>query len=139
MIDSIISDLKADEGWRERPYRDTRNLLTVGYGFLIDERMATPMPRAVGDLWLELEVETRWNALLAKLPWLETQPADVQRALGNMAYQLGVAGVLEFKRMLSCLASGDRHGASDEAMDSAWARQTPQRAQRVSNLIRGFP
>lgn len=83
------------------------------------------------------------NERLAELqrlwPAFNDQPAEVQRALGSMAYQLGPAGVMKFKRMLAALAAGDRETAADEALDSTWSRQTPARARRIAALIRGKP
>jgi len=136
-IAALISDLRSDEGWRPAPYRDSERFLTIGYGFLIDERKAVAMPLAVGDLWLELAAKDKVNALQARLPWLSAQPDSVQRALGNMAYQMGVDGVAGFTEMLKALVSGDRAMAAVAALDSKWAKQTPERAQRVTQLIRG--
>jgi lysozyme len=65
------------------------------------------------------------------------QPADVQRALANMVYQLGVRGLLGFRNMLSALRAGDRLAAADHCLDSEYARQTPERALRVAHLLGG--
>lgn len=95
------------------------------------------MPRAVGDLWLEIIAKEKWDDLLSRVPELASQPEDVQRALGNMAYQLGVDGLLGFRVMFAALAVGDRKRAAEAAQDSRWFRQTPNRAKRVIGLIRG--
>jgi lysozyme len=139
VLPKLLADLRDDEGWRDSPYRDTEGFLTIGYGFLIDERKAVKMPRAVGNLWLELVAQEKWADLLGRLPWLSTQPENVQRALANMAYQMGVEGVLGFRTMLAALQAGDRARAADAALDSKWADQTPVRAKRVAALIRGVP
>lgn len=139
MIDKLLTQIRDDEGWRESPYRDHLGFLTIGYGFLIDERRAVKMPRAVGDLWLELLAKEKWGDLVGRNPWLATQPEDVQQALANMAYQLGVDGVLGFRTMLAALSVGDRVRAAEAALDSKWARQTPERAKRAAALIRGVP
>lgn len=34
------------------------------------------------------------------------------------------------------MAVGDYQNAADEALDSRWARQTPNRAKRVTDVIR---
>jgi len=68
-----------------------------------------------------------------------SQPPDVRRALLNMAYQLGVSGLLNFSKMLTALQAGDREEAAREALDSLWAKQTPNRARRVALLLRGKP
>lgn len=137
MIPELLDDLRRDEGWRDQAYRDSLGYLSIGYGFLIDERRRGRLPRNVGEYWLEVAARERWDALHAALPWLRYQPDDVQRALGNMAYQMGVEGVLGFKKMLAALEAGEREKAAKEAINSLWAAQTPERAARVAALIRG--
>jgi lysozyme len=87
-------------------------------------------------MWLTLAVSTRWNQLVSKIPWVLDQPETVQRALGNMAYQMGVNGVLNFAKMIAALKVGDRALAAKEAEDSTWFRQTPKRARRVITFLR---
>lgn len=148
MIEKLLQDLQADEGWRDHAYDDATGrpiekgkapsgYVTIGYGFCIDHNKGAPLPKPVGLYWLEYAVEMRWNELVDRLPWIVDQPEDVQRALGNMAYQLGIYGLLRFALMLEALKVGDRVKAAEEALDSTWARQTPKRAKRVAALIRG--
>lgn len=137
MIDELADDLKSDEGWVEHAYQDHLGFWTLGYGFLIDERRGGRIPRVIADAWLRYEIEMRLEALQGALPWLHAQSDDVRRALGNMAYQLGVNGLLNFKRMLHALKAGERQEAAREALDSNWAEQTPARARRIAALISG--
>ncbi len=137
MIEELIADLKRDEGWRASAYKDHLGFLTIGWGFLIDARRGGVLPEPIADAWLTHAASVRWNQLLNLHPWLQSQPDDIQRALGNMAYQLGVAGVGRFKNMLAALEANDRQAAAREALDSTWAHQTPERAKRVAILIRG--
>jgi lysozyme len=134
---ATLADLRREEGWSQSIYVDSLGFDSWGYGICIDKRKNPVMPRAVGELWLQLEAEGKWSALLYRFPWLSTQPDDVQRALVNMVYQLGVEGVAHFVLMLAALERGDREAAAVNALDSAWAKQTPERAARVSTLIRG--
>ena len=135
MIDDLINDLKSDEGWRPSAYRDHLGYLTLGYGFLIDKRKGGELPREIAEQWLVYAATKRWNQLLVNLPWLNEQPEKVQRAIANMAYQLGVSGVGNFNRMLNALESGDRKLASIDALYSTWAKQTPERAERIAAMI----
>ena len=137
MIDDLVQDLKRDEGWVPHAYKDHLGYLTIGYGFLIDERRGGQLPKGIAEQWLHHNVISKWAELTSRIPWLLDQPEEIQRALGNMAYQLGVGGLLKFQNMLNCLLAGDREMAADEAMDSRWAQQTPNRAERGAALIRG--
>ena len=62
-------------------------------------------------------------------------PHPAQAMLADMAYQLGVHGVLAFDDMLTCMQREDWQCAHDAALDSAWARETPARAKRVSGIL----
>ena len=137
MIDELISDLKSDEGFVPFVYKDSLGWDTIGYGFLCDERKGVGIPAQIAEQWLVFAATKRWNDLLLDLPWLIDQPEDVQRAMANMAYQLGVSGVQKFRKMLAALEAGDRELAAVEALDSRWAGQTPQRAKRITDLLRG--
>lgn len=135
--DTLMADLRDDEGWRPHPYPDHLGYLTIGYGFLIDPRRGGGLPRPVAEFWLRYAVNERVDALRKQWPAFDDQPLEVKRALGSMAYQMGADGVLKFKRMLAALEAGDRATAADEALESEWAKQTPERANRMAALIRG--
>jgi len=137
--DQLIKDLERDEGFVPHVYQDTLSFWTIGYGFMVDQRKGGQIPRDVADYWLEYLVRNISSELDARLPWLADQPEPVVRALHNMAYQMGVRGLLNFRRMLAALEAGNRTEAAREALNSRWATQTPNRAQRIADLIRGKP
>lgn len=137
MIDDLVDDLKSDEGWEPSAYQDHLGFWTIGHGFLIDERKGGRLPVEIGEHWLIHLTHKMWNAFAKAEPWVLDQPEDVQRALGNMVYQMGVEGVRGFRKALAALQTGDRELAAKEALDSRWANQTPNRAKRVTDLMRG--
>lgn len=134
--DRIAADLKQDEGWRASAYQDTEGYLTIGYGFLIDAAKGGELPLSIGEMWLTLLVDQTYQATRRVIPGFDEQPENVQRALCNMAYQLGISGLMGFKKTISLIRQGRYYEAADEAMDSKWAKQTPNRAERVARLIR---
>ena len=136
-VDRTVADLKTDEGWSAFPYRDSLGYLTLGYGFLVDERKGGGLPREVGQMWLRFLVENVADDLDRALPWLRNSPEHVQRALLNMAYQMGVEGLLKFRNTLPLIQAGRYDEAADRALQSVWARQTPNRARRVTDMLRG--
>ena len=137
MIDELLDDLKSDEGWRPYVYDDHLGFATIGYGFLVDARKGAGLPKPVAEYWLRYIVSERVTELQRRWPPFDKQPKDVQRALLNMSYQLGLGGLMNFQKMLTALAQGDRATAALHALDSEWARQTPARARRVVTLMRG--
>ncbi len=131
----LKKQLRRDEGVVKHAYRDHLGYLTIGAGFLIDERRGGAMPDAVIDFWLDYEIDQRRNALKAILPFFNALDEVRQDALVNMAYQMGVNGLLGFKRTLHYLQRGDYELAAKEALDSNWAKQTPERAARIAKQI----
>ena len=59
-----------------------------------------------------------------------------QEILVEMVFQLGIGGVGKFKKMWSALDNEDYGEASFQMMDSLWAKQTPNRAEKLSQKMR---
>ena len=131
----VRADLIREEGFRASAYTDSEGYWTIGIGKLIDARLGGGITEieAAGLLNNDLD---RIDAELDKaLPWWRTQPDNVQRALSQMCYQLGLTRLLGFKKMLEALEIGDYELAKIEGLDSQWAKQTPDRAKRVTALF----
>lgn len=140
-IERLERELIRDEGWRSKPYRDTKGHLTIGVGhkLLSHELHITEVDS--DWIWATL----RQDALLAirgcemifgrsKL----NQFGEVrQRALANMCFQMGAHKVAKFERMVRAIFRDDWLQAYIEALDSKWAKiDTPVRARRVAEMIR---
>ena len=132
---SIISMLKHDEGFRDKPYMDTEGLLTLGFGFCLDK---TPLPEKVADFWLMTILKEKSADLAASPANFIYRELNTPRkcAILNMCYQMGVSGCLEFDNMWTALSASNWDGASQEALSSRWAEQTPKRARRIAEVIR---
>ena len=127
----VVERLKTEEGFRAKPYRDTRGFLTVGYGTNLDAGIL----HTTGECMARSELETKLARLRKLWPPFDTMPAYTQIALLDMAYQEGVHGVLGFHDMLAALIAGDCHAAQSAALDSVWARETQKRAEGVASLF----
>lgn len=138
----LKADLIREEGKVLKVYPDHLGKLTVGIGHLIVKGDAeygkpkdTPITEERCDELFRKDVERTVNGLQAALPWLADKPQDVQRALTNMAFQLGVQGVCGFRNTLMYIRRGEYEVAKTNALQSLWARQTPARANRVLTLL----
>lgn len=121
-----------EEGYRAKPYRCTSGALTIGIGYNLDAGM--PFDEAV--LLMRHRIDKIRRALLERLEWFPKLNEARQAALLSMAYQMGLSGLLSFKRTLASMAAGDYEQASREMLESRWARQTPGRAQRTAYMMR---
>ncbi|AAQ81541.1 lysozyme murein hydrolase [Aeromonas phage 44RR2.8t] len=58
-----------------------------------------------------------------------------QKAIYNMMFQMGGPRLSGFKKSLGLIAARNWTAAYAELLNSSWARQTPNRAQRVAQVI----
>lgn len=136
-LKKLEDDLFDDEGYRKSAYQDHLGFWTIGIGTLIDERKGAGITVDEAKYLLRNRLATFFAEMDAKMPWWREHPEHVQRALANMAYQLGVNGLLGFRNTLAMVQAGRYDEAADNALKSLWARQTPNRAKKVTDLLRG--
>jgi len=134
-LSQLIADLSRDEGRVPHAYQDHLGFWTIGVGHLIDKRKGGGLPEKIIDDLLLHDIAEKSAQLDTALPWWRDMSDARQRALLNMAFQMGVEGLLKFKRTLAALQAGRWDGAKASAMDSLWAKQTQERAERVTNLF----
>ena len=146
LVDEVVRILRADEGVRCYAYDDATGMqvtapvgkLTIGMG----TNLAAGLDAHEVDWLCRNRLHKAWDRLAELLTdepppiFLAALPSPAQMALALMAYQLGPDGVMEFHRMLEAIREPDFRKASEEALASAWARETPTRAQRVRRLFR---
>ena len=58
-----------------------------------------------------------------------------RRILANMCFNLGYTRLSKFKNFLSALENQDWKKASEEMMDSRWAKQVGPRSIRLKNRV----
>lgn len=124
-----------EEGEILHVYQDSRGFWTIGVGHLVDERKGGMISTAASRFILKEDIADKTQDLLGALPWTGTLDEARFAALLNMSFQLGVAGVLKFPKMLAALRRGDAIETETQALDSEWAKQTPDRAKRVARQL----
>jgi len=145
----LAEELRNDEGEKLTSYLDTKGYLTIGVGHLIDpKRGANPSPfgidlrnggkitEAQSEALLLMDIKEKAAELDRRLPWWRTLSDNRQRVLANMAFQLGVSGLLGFKKALAAIRAGEYVNARLHLLDSDWARHdSPKRARRLADRM----
>ncbi len=124
--------IKKCEGYNSHPYLDTVGKVTIGYGRNIDDN---GISQAEGDFLFDNDF-ARCERELAPFAWYVNQPQNVQDALMNMCFNLGIGRLLGFRKMIMALTVKDYTNAALEALDSKWATQVGQRAKDIALMIR---
>ena len=130
---NLLEKIKHHEGFVEHVYDDSLGIPTIGYGFAIKDLV---LDEDIAEEILIRKLEKLKRNANSRFKWLEDMPQEVQEVVLNMCYQLGITGVSKFRKAISAMQEGEWSEAADEMLDSLWARQTPNRAEELSNIVR---
>lgn len=134
MSDLAQQLIEREEGRVAHVYPDSRKLWTIGIGCLVDPSVpgAGLCDEAIDVQFAHDSARARKDA--ANLPGFQRCNDVRQAVLVSMCFQLGsLEGWPKFKAALSL---GDFDMAAREGLNSAWAKQTPQRAQRQMAMLK---
>jgi lysozyme len=135
-IPGIYNQLIRDEGIRLTVYTDTTGNQTIGIGHNLT---ANPLPFDVSGgltmpevIQLFNEDTTRIaNQLFISQPWMLNLSYARRGVFINMAFNLGVEGLLTFTKTLAYAKAGDYTNCALEMTKSLWYTQVGARAQRL--------
>ena len=136
---NIISLLNFEEGWSEKPYYCSEGYPTIGIGQRIGPKGAPlklyefTVSKSLAAIWLAEKVKET----LADMDKYENIRAAMavcneprQAILISMAYQMGADGLAKFVNTLKAVSEKRWNDAAAGMLNSAWAKQTPNRAKR---------
>ena len=136
MDERLIAELRRDEGVVRHAYQDSLGFWTIGVGRLIDRRRGGGLSEAEIDLLLANDVERVEVGLDQRLPWWRGLDPVRRRVLVNMGFNLGVEGLLGFRRTLRAVESERYYDAAVGMLRSKWAGQVGARATRLAAMMR---
>ena len=130
---SLIESIKKHEGYVGIVYKDSLGIDTIGYGFAIKD---LELDKDICDIILERKIKNLQDRVKAKFKWYGYMPQEIKDVVMEMCYQLGVGGFSKFKKTIAFLQNKQFIDASQEMLDSLWAKQTPNRAKELSNRVK---
>lgn len=135
MIKDSYTQLKRDEGEVLHAYQDHLGFWTIGIGILIDKRKGGGLLPEESEFIFNNRLGLINKELDLRLPWIKRLDPARRGVLVNMAFQMGIAGLLGFRNTLAMIEAGKYQDAARAMLQSKWATQTPARAQRLSNQM----
>ena len=129
---NLIKKIKEHEGYRPSVYQCTEGYDTIGYGFAIKD---LELSEEICDIILAEKLAKLQFDISNKFEWFDDSPELVKNVVTNMCYQLGLSGFSKFKQTIYYLETEQYEEASIECLDSLWAKQTPNRAKELSEMI----
>ncbi len=130
---NLIDKIKESEGFRATVYKCTEGYDTIGYGFTVKDLV---LGEDICDMILERKIAELKLKIDQYFPFYSDMPEQAQDIVLEMCYQLGIYGFSKFKKTIDHLMRKDYKAASLEMLDSKWARQTPNRAKKLSNHMK---
>jgi len=134
-ITSLEQQLRRDEGEVLHVYPDHLGFMTIGVGRLIDSRKGGGITPAESAILLANDISRKTGDLARRAPWISELDPVRRAALHNMAFQMGVDGLLQFVRTLGLVRSRQYDEAATAMLQSRWAKQTPERALRMAKQM----
>lgn len=147
MLNYASELVKTAEGWRPDKYLDTLGNPTIGYGFNLNNRYIhnvieklfnitdiVTLTEKQGDKMVMVLLE-RLNNNMEQYKWYSECSEFRKAAILDMAYNMGVPTLLEFKNAISCMEKKEYVSAADNFMESLWSEQVGNRAKRDCRII----
>ncbi|MDR1398269.1 MAG: glycoside hydrolase family protein [Desulfarculales bacterium] len=153
MFEQLIEQLKRHEGFRAKIYLDTVGKRTIGYGRNIDdvplsaselrllggispkEIIEKGVSKAQAETLLILEIQRLHAELKKNLSWFPELDEARQAVLINMAFNLGIKGLLGFTNTLRNIELGSYAQAARNMLASKWAGQVKGRAAELAKQM----
>jgi len=130
----LVDMIKEHEGLRLKPYRCTANKLSIGYGRNLEDRGITTDE---AEYMLRSDIQLCYQELNC-FSWFSDLNQARQYALVDLCFNMGLPGLLTFRKALAAMSEGLYEKAADEFLDSKWAREDvgKQRSTRITEMIR---
>lgn len=134
-VKNIEDQLRLDEGEVLHAYNDHLGYVTIGIGRLLDKRKGGGISKEESSYLFQNDLKKKAAEVKKVIPWFDKLDEVRQGVLINMAFQMGVTGLLGFENTLAFVKNGMYSSAARNMLKSKWATQTPQRAQRLAKQM----
>lgn len=136
MLGESINKLIEHEGEILHAYQDSLGYWTIGIGHLIDKRKGGSISQRVSRILFEDDLARFTATARVNFPWFDGLDPVRQDAIVMLLFNLGLAGVQKFKKMLVAIEAEDWTKAAIELGDSVWSEQVgPNRANDMRRAI----
>lgn len=129
---SIEDQLILHEGLRLKPYRCTAGKLTIGVGRNLEDK---GISHHEAMMLLRNDIE-EITGQLERHSWYVALGPVRRKVLIDMAFNLGLGGLMGFRRMIEALERANYEAAADEMVNSRWYRQVGERGRRLEAMMR---
>ena len=142
-LDKLKDELIADEGVKYEIYLDHLGYKTFGCGHLCkatdpenDMDVGTEVSEERVSECFESDLEKVIEDCRILYEYFDDLPEDAKRIIANMMFNLGRPRLTKFRKMYEAVMDANWIEAAIQMEDSKWARQVPNRAERLCERMR---
>jgi len=132
--EKLINRVVKHEGLMLKPYKCPAGKLTIGVGRNLEDVGIT---KEEAMFLLENDLDRCHYECLRSFFWYKDLDVDRQGVIQEMCFNLGLARLKTFKKMLLACEIGNYELAAREMLSSLWARQVGKRAETLANIMKG--
>ena len=121
------------------PYKDTMGIDTIGIGH---NMVSSPLPQGMTPPLTLEQVDQLFKTDLtivmksiSQLSWFSSLDEVRQAVLIDMCFNMGWGTLRKFVNTLNLIGAGQYAQASKEMLESAWARQLPNRSKEDAEMM----
>ena len=132
-MEDLKEQLIRHEGLRLTVYDCPAGYKTVGVGRNLEGKGIT---EEEAMYLLDNDIKDFQESLSKELLWFDSLDECRRNILTNMAFNLGVSGLLKFKNTLTAVENKNWEEAASQMLESRWAEQVGGRAVELSELMK---
>ena len=129
-IQLALTRLATEEGFRSLPYKDQTGHLSIGYGC----NLSAGWGKGLAAIVLQYQLG-QVAAAIEKYWWWQPDQLVRSSVILDLAFNMGIGGLLHFVNMLAAYGKKDWKTAATELLNSKAAREVPERYQALAKLM----
>ena len=152
--DEFVEMVAKHEGVVLEPYRDILGISTIGIGRNLEDGGITDteldyigktledilkvgLTREEAYYLCRNDIRNVEKELLERKPIVNQLDQVRQMCLVDMGFNMGVPRLMKFVKMWGAIEVGDFYEASEQMLDSRWAKQVGKRSEHLAEMMRG--
>ena len=141
--DIAILNAREFEGLRLEPYRDTRGIWTIGYGYNLEAHGVDIKPgcslrivQSQAEAWLNDELDKAEAIARGLYKGFDAMPDVIKATCIDLAYNMGAGTLAKFVNTNAAINRGDWLAAAAGLEASKYAKQVGRRARYHITVLR---
>ncbi len=132
MVEIYKDFLRKVEGLKLKAYKDTKGILTIGYGRNLESK---GINLNEAEIMLSRDINEAIADLIEIFPNFYSFPENLRIVLVSMMFNLGKRGFLTFEKFIEAVKHNNKQAMIYELLNSKRAKELPNRVNEEKFLL----